>query len=178
MSIEAFSRLAKRYDKWYEEHEDVFRKELECLKKGIEGERVLEIGSGTGAFAKELNALALDPALGALRMGKTKGLESVLGVAEMLPFRSKAFDASYFVTSLCFVSSVKEALREAERVSRTVVACIIPKDSEVAKLYEEKGRRGHEIYKYAKFLRKEELEELGFEGVCDLGWFSCLKKRA
>ncbi|ALU11753.1 hypothetical protein EYM_04390 [Ignicoccus islandicus DSM 13165] len=176
MSKEAFSRVAERYDRWYQEHEEIFNRELECLRKGVKGKRILEIGSGTGAFAKELGAVALDPALGALKIGKAKGLESVLGVAEKLPFRSKAFDCSYFVTSLCFVDSVEDAIKEAERVSKEVVACIIPKESDVAKLYEEKGRKGHELYKYAHFLSKKRLLEMGFNIVCDLEWFTCLKK--
>ncbi len=178
MSFEVFSKLAEKYDQWYRENEEVFKKELECVKESVKGKRLLEIGSGTCAFAKELNALALDPALGALKICKSKGVESVLGVAELLPFRSKAFDVSYFVTSLCFVNSVEDSLKEARRVSEEVVVCVIPKESEIAKLYEEKGRRGHEIYKFARFVSRSELKGAGFEEVCDLGWFACLKEKA
>ncbi len=167
-----FSELAEEYDKWYLENREIYEKELECVKKAVKGKRKLEVGGGTGAFSSPLGAVNLDLAIGALKLAKRKGVECVLGDAKSLPFRSKAFDSSYFVTSLCFTG--KEVLKEAERVSKEVVACIIPKESELARKYEEKGRRGHPIFKYARFLSLEEFE--GWEEVCNLGWFACFKK--
>ncbi|UXD21269.1 SAM-dependent methyltransferase [Ignicoccus pacificus DSM 13166] len=173
MSFEVFSQVAEEYDKWYEEKEEIYKKELKCVKKGIQGKRILEVGGGTGAFSSPLGAVNLDPALGALKVAKRKDVEAILGIAEMLPFRSNSFDSSFFVTSLCFVNDVKKALKEAERVSKSVVACIIPKESGLAKKYEERGRKGHPIYKYSKFLSKDQFKDWG--KVCDLEWFACFK---
>jgi len=173
LSFEPFSSLAEDYDRWYREKREIYEKELECLKSSVKGHKLLEIGGGTGAFSAPLGAVDLDPAPGALRVAKRKGVETVLGVAEALPFRSDSFDASFFVTSLCFIGNPQRALEEAFRVSKRVVACIIPKESDLAKKYEERGKRGHKIYKYAKFLSRKLFE--GWSS-CDMGWFACFWK--
>jgi len=173
MSFEAFSKLAEEYVKWYERKREIYEKELECVKKAVRG-KSLEIGGGTGAFSFPLGALNLDPALGALKVAKRKRVECVRGIAEMLPFRSKAFETAYLVTSLCFIGDPEGALKEAERVASSVVACIIPKESELAKEYEERGRKGHKIYKHANFLSSKRFD--GWEEFCNLGWFSCYRK--
>ena len=175
MSHEAFSRLAEEYDKWYEENEELFERELKCVSKVVKG-KCLEVGAGTGAFASRLGCLALDPALGALRLAKAKGCEAVLGVAEALPFRSNSFDTALFVTSLCFVGDAEEALKEARRVGRSVSVCALLKGSKLVRRYEEKGRKGHPIFKHAKFFSKEELEELVGKEVCSVGdFFACFR---
>jgi len=172
MSFEAFSKLAEEYDKWYEENEELYKKELDCVRKVV-SEKCLEVGAGTGAFASKLGCVALDPALGALRLAKEKGCEAVRGVGELLPFRSSSFDTVLFVTSLCFVGDQKRALEEALRVGKRISICALLKDSELVKKYEEKGKRGHPIFKHARFLRRDELEKLGKE-VCSVGdFFAC-----
>ncbi|HIH90788.1 class I SAM-dependent methyltransferase [Ignicoccus hospitalis] len=172
MSFEAFSRLAEEYDSWYKENEGLYREELECVRRAVKG-RCLEVGAGTGAFSAPLGCVALDPALGALRLAKGKGAEAVLGVAEALPFRSSSFDTVAFVTSLCFVQDKERSLKEAKRVGKRVVVCALLKESELVKSYEEKGRRGHPIFKYARFLSREELGSVG-EEVCSVGdFFAC-----
>jgi ubiquinone/menaquinone biosynthesis C-methylase UbiE len=177
LSFKAFSELAEEYDRWYEENWELFLKELECVKKAKRG-KCVEVGAGTGAFCSELGCLALDPALNALKIAKRKGCEAVLGVAEALPFRSKAFDSAIFITSLCFVQDREKALKEAERVSSFVGVCALLKESELVKKYEEKGKRGHPIFKYARFLSGRELERLG-ERLCSVGdFFACFGMRS
>ena len=176
MSFRAFSELAREYDSWYRENEEVYKKELECVKKLVKG-KCLEVGAGTGAFAAPLGCLALDPALGALKLAKEKGCEAALGVAESLPFRSKSFDSVLFVTSLCFVQDPERALREALRVGKNVGVCALVRESELVKKYIEKGRRGHPIFKHARFFSEKELEALGDE-VCSVGdFFKCYSLR-
>lgn len=171
MSWEAFEGVAEEYDKWYEKNKDVYLKELECVGMSVKGKRLLDVGSGTGAFCLK-GTIALDPSLDMIRIAKKKGCEAIRAVAEMMPFRSKAFDTAYFVTSLCFVKNRDKALEEAMRVSKNVVACILVKDSELVKKYEEKGKMGHKIYRHAKFMRPEELGKV----VCKpFDFFACVK---
>ncbi len=171
MSWQAFEGIAEEYDKWYKENAEIYEKELECVKEAIKGTKLLDVGSGTGAFCLK-GAIALDPSLSMLKVARKKGCEAVMGIAEMLPFRSKAFDNAYFVTSLCFVNDRDMAISEAKRVAKEVVACILVKDSELVKKYEEKGKRGHRIYKYAKFMKPEELGRI----ICKpFDFFACVK---
>ncbi len=171
MSWTAFEPIAEEYDKWYEENKEIYEKELECVKKSVKGNKLLDIGSGTGAFCLK-NAIALEPSLSMLKIAKKKGCEAVRGIAEALPFRSNSFDTAYFVTSLCFVGDRRKAIEEAKRVAKNVTACILVKGSELVNKYEEKGRRGHRIYKHAKFMKPEELGEI----VCKpFDFFACVR---
>jgi len=156
------------------EHLETYLKELECVKKSVGKGRKVEIGGGTGAFSKPLDAIALDLALPLLQIAKKKGIECVLGDAQLLPFRSKSFNESFFVASLCFIDDPKRAIEEALRVSKEyVVACILPRESTLVKDYMKKGSKGHPIYRYAKFLSSKDFEN--WERVCLLEWFQCYK---
>ena len=171
MSWQAFEGIAEEYDEWYEENTEIYKKELECVEESVKGTKLLDVGSGTGAFCLK-GAIALDPSISMLKVAKKKGCEAVRGIAEMLPFRSKAFDSAYFVTSLCFVNDKGKAISEAMRVARGVIACILVKGSDLVKKYEEKGKKGHRIYKHAKFMRPEELGEV----ICKpFDFFACIR---
>ena len=92
------------------------------------GERILDIGAGTGRFAKLLAGLnrvvAIDSSREMLEAGRGKGpFERVRGDALRLSFRDGTFDATMFVMVVHQLPSLAVALREAARVAaRTVIA--------------------------------------------------------
>jgi ubiquinone/menaquinone biosynthesis C-methylase UbiE len=91
-------------------------------------ERVLDVGAGTGRFAKLLcdtnPVVALDPERAMLKVARTKGaFECVRGDGRHLPFRADTFDLAMIVMVLHHLGDYAAALREIARVAhRAVVA--------------------------------------------------------
>ena len=140
------------YHAWYETPRGAWiaGRELDllvALLRPSPGESVLDVGTGTGYFARVLAArglavTGLDPDLPALAFARGQGPDRPLlgGSAEALPFADGAFDHAMAVTSLCFVAHPAQALRELWRVSRqSVVLGLLHRHS---LLYREKGGRG------------------------------------
>lgn len=89
-------------------------------------ERVLDVGAGTGRFAKllcETNpVVALDPEWAMLKIARTKGpFECVRGDGRRLPFRADTFDLAMIVMVLHHFGDNANALREIARVAHRVV---------------------------------------------------------
>ena len=66
------------------------------------------------------------------KIAKKRGLETVLGVAEFLPFKKEKFDLVLIVTALAFFKDPKQALRETLRVLKPggqLIAGILDRDS-------------------------------------------------
>jgi ubiquinone/menaquinone biosynthesis C-methylase UbiE len=125
-------KLARQYDSWYENPDNRFVADLEDrlllkLLEPIPGERVLDVGCGTGRHLEMflemgLDVTGLDPSPHMLGVaGKKLGHRAQLhqGVAEDLPFEDNSFDITTLVTSLEFVDDVHKALEEACRVTES-----------------------------------------------------------
>ncbi len=89
------------------------------------GERVLDVGAGTGVSTEELersgaHAIGADLSTGMLRAGRTAGrtVPLVAGDALHLPFPDAAFDAVTISFALRNVVDPEAALRELGRVTR------------------------------------------------------------
>jgi demethylmenaquinone methyltransferase/2-methoxy-6-polyprenyl-1,4-benzoquinol methylase len=89
------------------------------------GERVLDVGAGTGVSTAELAqsgayAVGADLSLGMLRAGRRArpGVPLLAGDALALPFREGVFDAVTISFALRNVVDVAAALRELARVTR------------------------------------------------------------
>jgi demethylmenaquinone methyltransferase / 2-methoxy-6-polyprenyl-1,4-benzoquinol methylase len=90
------------------------------------GERVLDVGAGTGVSTEELErsgaySIGVDLSLGMLRAGRHSGrtVPLVAGDALRLPFPDGAFDAVTISFALRNVVDTTAALRELARVTRT-----------------------------------------------------------
>lgn len=97
------------------------------LAKDLKGKRVLDIGTGDGAYAIEAarrGALvtALDSAPGMLQAAQKRAeaaqvrLSLQEGHAELLPFADGSFDVAIAVTVFCFISAPEQALAEIRRI--------------------------------------------------------------
>jgi ubiquinone/menaquinone biosynthesis C-methylase UbiE len=91
----------------------------------VPGERVLDVGAGTGRFAALLHpgrqVVALDAERSMLRVAQSKApFTCVQADAHRLPFQDEAFDVTIFVMVLHQLVDYHVALREAARVSRRV----------------------------------------------------------
>ena len=87
------------------------------------GSRVLDVATGTGAVALELQArgctvLGLDQSPEMLAVARARGLEVREGRAESLPFGDGEFDALTFTYLLRYVADPAATLHELARVVR------------------------------------------------------------
>jgi ubiquinone/menaquinone biosynthesis C-methylase UbiE len=127
-------KVASKYDTWYQNPDNRFVANLEDqlllrLLEPAKGERVLDIGCGTGRHLEMflemgLDVTGLDPSPHMLGIaGKKLGHRAELhqGVAEDLPFEDNSFDIATLLTSLEFVDDVHKALEEACRVTESRV---------------------------------------------------------
>jgi len=156
-----FEEHTERYEEWFEEHEAVYRSELNALRRLLPTPGYgVEIGVGSARFAAPLGVqVGLDPAGSMLEYARGRGIDVVRGVAECLPFRDGTFDSALIVTTICFVDDVPRTLTEAERVlepSGSLVIGYVDGDSPVGRMYREKTER-NPFYREAAFVSTEEL---------------------
>jgi SAM-dependent methyltransferase len=138
VSWQLFDRLAAGYQHWYETARgrriaQVEQGLLAWLLQGLPGARsILEVGCGSGQFtgwlvAEGFKGVGLDrsPAMLGVLQDRAPEIPALLGDALGLPFRDASVDVVLFVTSLEFVSSPSQALREAVRVARRGVVLLV-----------------------------------------------------
>jgi len=159
-----FDKVANSYDKWYEENSTIFHLEIEAIERlDLEG-RGLDIGGGTGLISVRVGSdVCLDLSQPMLREAMRRGLHSVQGLAEALPFRDGSFDFVLMSVALSFLDEPERALEEAHRVLKeggTIGLCIVPRDSAWGRYYVDRGAQTESIYSHAKFLTVADLREL------------------
>jgi ubiquinone/menaquinone biosynthesis C-methylase UbiE len=163
-----FNLYAEDYDRWFDTPEGkvLFRMEVEAvrlLSRDIE-KPSLEIGVGTGRFAKELGIDAgIDPSLKSLGIAKKRGIKVEKAKGEKLPFKDKSFGAVFILFTLCFVEDPVMVLSDAKRVLKTggrLIVGIINRESPWGQLYLKKKAEGHPIYRYASFYNVYEIVKM------------------
>lgn len=126
--------VAQGYDRWYDMpwgawSDDCQRRLLVCMAQPRAGERVLDVGCGTGRYLDWLMGLGLEVqgldaspdmlALARKRLGGRLGpVRLTQGDAARLPFQDASVDLVCAVTTLEFVPDPQAALREMARVAR------------------------------------------------------------
>jgi ubiquinone/menaquinone biosynthesis C-methylase UbiE len=166
--MDVFSKRAKRYDAWYdsEKGRPLYESEILCLRPLVAElqEPLLEIGTGTGRFATRFSGVVgIDPAYGALKMASMKGIPSVLGAGEILPFRDESFGGVLIIMTLCFIEKPTEVLQESWRVLSPgggLILGTVPKDSHWGAFYLLKKKQGDPFFEKAEFYTHEEIERM------------------
>jgi SAM-dependent methyltransferase len=157
----AFDEIAEAYDSWYDDN-PLFQCELNALNEVVSVSPLsLEVGIGSGRFSQALGIrYGVDPAPSLLALARNRGIVSIQGRAEALPFRKNSLEQVYFIFSLCFLENSLTALQEAAVVLKRyglLTIGFVPKDSKWGCFYEQKKQEHHFLYKYASFLSLGEL---------------------
>ena len=171
--VDTFDHYAEDYDQWFDTPEGkiLFKTEVEAIRllmKDIE-KPFLEIGIGTGRFAKELGIdTGIDPSLKSLEIAKKRGIKVEKAKGEKLPFKDKSFGTVFILFTLCFVENPEMVLFEAKRVLKIggrLIVGIINRESSWGQLYLKKKVEGHPIYRNTTFFSVYEIvkmiEEVG-----------------
>jgi SAM-dependent methyltransferase len=145
---------AAHYDAWYHTASGrwigaVEYQLLARLLRAQPGEHLLDVGCGTGHFARSfaraasVDVTGIDPDLPSLEFARRHAQPAehyVLGRAEDLPFADRSFDRTLCVTALGFVDDEPRAVREMLRVTRKrLVLGLLNRRS---LLHLQRGRRG------------------------------------
>ncbi len=163
-----FTEYAAEYDRWFDSAEgrDIFSREVECLRNVMPSTkgRWVEIGVGTGRFAEALGVQeGIDPSAVMLGLARGRGIETVEGTGEQLPFADDCFDGVLLVVTLCFLDDPKTAFCEIHRILKDtgrLILGMIPSESPWGELYARKASQGHPIYAAANFHSCDEVLDL------------------
>jgi ubiquinone/menaquinone biosynthesis C-methylase UbiE len=168
-----FNDHVAEYEDWYKKYPFVFRSEVAAIKEFLprgENIRGIEVGLGTGRFAKALGIKdGIEPAENMRSVAEGKGIFVLNAVAEHLPYKSLQFDFVLMNFCISYFEDVPEAFKEAHRVLKRggcLIAGFIDKNSRIGRFYQERKPESV-FYKKANFYTvpriEKELKNAGFK---------------
>jgi ubiquinone/menaquinone biosynthesis C-methylase UbiE len=174
---EIFDTWPEKYDRWFESPIGRVIRECESrlLLEMVEpsrGERILDVGCGTGIFTIDLLAAGsqvtgLELSLPMLRRAGQKAagypFDPVQGDMRRLPFADGSFDKAVSVTAIEFLEDARPAVAEFFRVTRPggiVVVASLNSLSPWAVRRKAAAKEGHPIFEHAFFRSPAEMAEL------------------
>lgn len=164
-TIETYNVTAKEYDDETSNFWELFPpKIIEQFAQHTKG-KVLDIGSGPGRDGlllreKGLEVICLDASAAMVKLSSEKGLTSVQGDFDSLPFEDASFDGVWAYTSLLHIpkEEIDKPFREIVRVLKpngTLGLGLIEGETEG---YRESS--GIQLPRWFSFYKKEEIEKL------------------
>jgi ubiquinone/menaquinone biosynthesis C-methylase UbiE len=176
-----FNDHVTEYEEWYKKHPFVFKSEVTAIRELLpagENIRGIEVGLGTGRFAKALGIKeGIEPAANMRTVAEKKGIFVLNAMAEHLPYKSLQFDFVLMNFCISYFEDVPEAFNEAHRVLKRggyLITGFIDKNSRIGKYYRERKQESV-FYKNAKFYTVPKIEkELKAAGFKNLQFFQTL----
>jgi ubiquinone/menaquinone biosynthesis C-methylase UbiE len=174
---EIFNGWPERYDQWFETPIGTLIREyeskliLEMLRPG-RGEKILDVGCGTGIFTLDFLAagadvvgleLSLPMILWAGKKLKRHAFRMVQGDMRNLPFADSAFEKTISVTAIEFIKDARGAVSELFRVTKPrgpIVVATLNRLSPWATRREAEGKKGHSLFRHAFFRSPKEISAL------------------
>lgn len=129
-----------RYETWFDKNAAAYISELLALRPFVPWQgRGIEIGVGSGRFAAPLGIqVGVDPSPAMLAYAAARGIKTIEGTAENLPFTAGSFDHALVVTTICFIDSPPHMLAETGRVLKPggrLIIGFIDKESDLGQDY-------------------------------------------
>jgi SAM-dependent methyltransferase len=176
MDQNPFDQQVAKYDAWYDtKGKMAFAIELNALRPLLKDlpRPYLEVGVGTGRFAKELGIdTGVEPGAEMLKLARQRGINAILAGGENLPFADKSFGTVFLLTTWEFLQTPEKVLKEIKRVLRNdgrLVNAYLDKQGKWGKSYIQKAQAGHSLFSYARFYDYEEVvaitERCGFKVI-------------
>lgn len=186
-----FDSIASEYDEWYSTKMGGFADEVETrlalsMFSPNPGERILDVGCGTGNFSTKLAAsgcivTGIDLSGEMLKEAKRKAVEKKLDIdfqlmdVYELRFPDCCFDAVFSMAAFEFVSEPARAYGEMFRVlkpgGRMLIGTINP-ESRWGELYLSEEFRKNSVFRHASFMTMEDLKGLDRDNLKQ--WGECL----
>ncbi len=177
-NFDLFAEWPEKYDKWFETpigrlvREYERRLLLEMADPGP-GEKILDVGCGTGIFTADLLAagsrvtgleLSFPMLLHAGKKAAGRPFHMVLGDMRRLPFADGIFDKTVSVTAIEFLDrDAREAVAGMFRVTRPgglVVVASLNSLSPWAARRTAAAKQGHSLFAHARFRSPAEMADL------------------
>jgi ubiquinone/menaquinone biosynthesis C-methylase UbiE len=160
-SLFIFNRYAGEYDRWFETHPVIYQEQIALLESVMpEGRMKLEVGVGSGRFASCLGIrYGLDPSSALCALAYSRGIETVQGMGEFLPYLSDTFDCILMMTVICFMGDPARSLSEAFRVLRpggSLVTAFLKKGGGIVQREEVPAHQGR-FLKHATFFTVDDV---------------------
>jgi len=170
-----FGTIAARYDAWYQKPRGAMYDRLEkraidsLLPAASDGDKLLEIGCGTGHFSahfahKGFAVTGVDVSEAMVAVARQKNIKNSgfqVADAEHLPFKDKIFDVVAAITALEFVSDPVKVVSEMVRcVKQPGGALIFGVLNRLSAYNRSKQRKGTTMYASAKLFAPGELRDL------------------
>jgi ubiquinone/menaquinone biosynthesis C-methylase UbiE len=177
MKTALFDTWAERYDSWFATPTGrlVWHYESALLLELLNpqpGERILDVGCGTGIFTQDVvsrgaEVVGIDLSIPMLtRAFARSGAAGFLGLcADMcaLPFADNCFDKVYSMTAIEFVTDAAAVVSELDRVTRTggcIVVTTLNSLSPWTDQRKKKAGRGHDLFQQACFRSPEDMRAI------------------
>jgi len=172
-SLFDFGPLADEYDRWYETpagraHDRVqIRDVRRLLRPARAGERLLDVGCGTGHWSRfflslryDVHGIDISPEMIAVARTSVPGCDFDVADACALPFEDASFDVVAAMATLEFIRDPPAALREMSRCVKPGGSLLIGTLNGLAPLNQHRLSRGRQPYASAHLLVPEELRGL------------------
>ncbi len=177
-----FDLYTQEYDNWFEVNRYTYLSELKAIKEQLPAKgKSIEIGVGSGRFASPLGiGIGVDPSSRMRKLADLRGIRTVGGIGEELPFKDGEFDSALMVTTICFLDDVDAAFREAHRILKTngcLVVGFVDRKSDLGRYYEVNKADSH-FYRDATFFSADDVSRL-FEdtGFRDMDFVQTIFRR-
>jgi ubiquinone/menaquinone biosynthesis C-methylase UbiE len=159
-----YNQFAIEYDQWFDKHSNLYQSELLAMKQAVPAQGIgIEIGVGSGRFAKPLNIkCGVEPSESMAKIAEERGMKIINAVAENLPIENHSYDFATMVTTVCFLSDIPKAFSEVHRILKPggdFIIGLIDKESTLGKKYEQQ-KNSNKFYKDAHFHSTSEITEL------------------